>query len=46
MSRIGKQKIQIPKGVKVTKDGAVLKVVGPKGTLTKIFRDDITINNG
>ncbi|MEK7088961.1 MAG: 50S ribosomal protein L6 [Patescibacteria group bacterium] len=44
MSRIGKQKIQIPKGVEVTKDGAVLKVVGPKGTLTKTFRDDITIN--
>ncbi|PIP69026.1 50S ribosomal protein L6 [Candidatus Nomurabacteria bacterium CG_4_9_14_0_2_um_filter_32_10] len=44
MSRIGKQEIQIPKGVEVTKSGDVLKVVGPKGTLTKIFRDDITIN--
>ena len=44
MSRIGKQKIQIPKGVEVTKNGAVLKVVGPKGTITKTFRDDITIN--
>jgi large subunit ribosomal protein L6 len=44
MSRIGKQKIQIPKGVEVTKSGLVLKVVGPKGTLIKTFRDDITFN--
>lgn len=44
MSRIGKQEIQIPKRIEVTKSGNVLKVVGPKGTLTKIFRDDIIIN--
>ena len=44
MSRIGKQEIQIPKGVEITKSGDILKVVGPKGTLTKIFRDDIIIN--
>lgn len=43
MSRIGKQEIQIPQGVKVTQNGVVLSVVGPKGTLTKNFRDDITI---
>jgi large subunit ribosomal protein L6 len=43
MSRIGKQQIQIPKGIQITKSGDVFKVVGPKGTLTKIFRDDITI---
>jgi large subunit ribosomal protein L6 len=43
MSRIGKQEIQIPKGVEVKKDGFILSVKGPKGTLTKIFRDDITI---
>ena len=43
MSRIGKQEIQIPKGVKVTKSGNVLTVVGSKGTVSKIFRDDITI---
>lgn len=43
MSRIGKQEIQIPKGVQVTREGDVLKVVGPKGTLTKSFRDDIDI---
>jgi len=44
MSRIGKQEILIPKGVEVTKSGNILKVVGSKGILTKIFRDDITIN--
>ncbi len=44
MSRIGKQEILIPNGVQVTKSDAVLKVVGPKGTLTKTFRDDITFN--
>ena len=43
MSRIGKQEIQIPAGVKVTQNGGVVTVAGPKGTLTKIFRDDITI---
>ncbi len=43
MSRIGKQEINIPDGVKVTQSGNTLTVVGPKGTLTKNFRDDITI---
>ncbi len=43
MSRIGKQKINIPAGVKVSQNGAILNVTGPKGTLTKNFRDDITI---
>ncbi len=43
MSRIGKQEIQIPTGVKVTKSGNILTIAGPKGTVTKNFRDDITI---
>ena len=43
MSRIGKQEINIPDGVKVTQSDNVFTVVGPKGTLTKIFRDDIAI---
>jgi len=43
MSRIGKQEIQIPEGVKVTKGGNTLSVTGPKGTLERIFRDDIDI---
>src|SRR3989344_5789394 len=48
MSRIGKQEILIPSGVKVTKDagqnGVVVTVTGPKGFFSKIFRDDITID--
>jgi large subunit ribosomal protein L6 len=43
MSRIGKQEIAIPKGVKVTQSGDTVTVLGPKGTLSKIFRDDIVI---
>lgn len=46
MSRIGKQEIEIPAGVKVTQEGGVITVVGPKGTLAKTFRDDVTINIG
>ena len=46
MSRIGKQEILIPAGVKVSQSGLTLTVVGPKGTLTKNFRDDITITVG
>ena len=46
MSRIGKQEIKIPKGVKVAQDSGVLTVAGPKGTLTKNFRDDIVITIG
>ena len=43
MSRIGKQEIQIPEGVKVSLNGSVFSVTGPKGSLTKSFRDDIII---
>lgn len=47
MSRIGKQEIQIPIGVKVTLStsslGATITVVGPKGTLVRSFRDDVII---
>ena len=43
MSRIGKQTIVIPAGVKVNQNGNTLTVVGPKGTLTRNFRDDIVI---
>ena len=44
MSRIGKQEILIQAGVKVSQSGATVTVAGPKGTITKDFRDDITIN--
>ena len=47
MSRIGKQEILIPVGVKVTqnvsRDGNTFTIAGPKGTLSKNFRDDIII---
>lgn len=43
MSRIGKQEILIPAGVKVTQSGNTLTVAGPKGTIDRVFRDDITI---
>ncbi|MEJ0002011.1 MAG: 50S ribosomal protein L6 [bacterium] len=43
MSRIGKQEIEIPKGVTVTQDGPLFKVAGPKGNLEKTFRDDVAI---
>ncbi len=43
MSRIGKQEIVIPKGVEVTKNGALLTVKGSKGSLVKTFRDEIEV---
>lgn len=43
MSRIGKQEILIPDGVKITQSGSTFTVTGPKGSISKIFRDDITI---
>lgn len=44
MSRIGKQTINIPDGVKVNLEGTSVAVTGPKGTLQKSFRDDISIS--
>ncbi|MFA5933861.1 MAG: 50S ribosomal protein L6 [Candidatus Paceibacterota bacterium] len=43
MSRVGKQQLQIPEKTTVTKDGNTLTVVGPKGTLSREFRDEIEI---
>ena len=43
MSRIGKQEINIPAGVKVTQSGNTWTVTGPKGSISKVFRDDIVI---
>ncbi len=43
MSRIGKQIIEIPKGVEVKKEGVVFTVKGKNGTLVKDFRDDVEI---
>jgi len=43
MSRIGKQPVKIPSGVKVTQKGKLLEVAGPKGILSLGIRDDITL---
>lgn len=43
MSRIGKQEIEIPDGIKVAQSGTTFTVIGPKGSLSKVFRDDIAI---
>lgn len=44
MSRIGKKPILIPKGVTVTQDGPTITVKGPKGELSRLFRNEVTIN--
>lgn len=43
MSRIGKMPIAIPSGVKISLDGAEVKVQGPKGSLSQSMPDRITI---
>ena len=44
MSRIGRQPVEIPKGIDVKVDGTDVKVKGPKGTLEANFHPDIEIN--
>ena len=46
MSRIGKKIIAIPEKTEVTLDGRVLSVKGPLGTLSKMFKSDISITIG
>lgn len=41
MSRIGKQPVTIPPGVKVTRADGVITVEGPKGKLTQRIHDEI-----
>ena len=43
MSRIGKQPIVIPKGVKAMMAGQLLKVEGPKGKLERQVRPEISV---
>jgi large subunit ribosomal protein L6 len=43
MSRIGKQPISVPKGVKVNVSGQALTVEGPKGKLSRTVRPEIGI---
>ena len=44
MSRVGKSPITIPAGVEVKVENNLVTVKGPKGTLAKQMRDEITIN--
>ncbi len=44
MSRVGKQTIQIPAGVEVKLTGTTFSAKGSKGTLTRDFPGDVTIN--
>ena len=41
MSRIGKQPVTVPSGVKVAVNGATVNVEGPKGKLSRTF-DGVT----
>ncbi len=43
MSRVGKQELVIPSGTEVKLQDGTLTVKGPKGTLTRTFRDEVTI---
>ena len=44
MSRLGKQPVIIPAGVTVTCDDGLLKVAGPKGTLTREIKSDVSVS--
>lgn len=44
MSRIGRQKITIPEKTTVTHENGLLTVTGPKGTLSRMFRPEISIS--
>jgi len=43
MSRIGKLPIEIPSGVKITLDNLIVKVEGPKGTLSRPMMEGISL---
>ncbi|MCL1823131.1 MAG: 50S ribosomal protein L6 [Oscillospiraceae bacterium] len=43
MSRIGRMPVPVPAGVNVTIDGNLVTVKGPKGTLSKEIKSEITV---
>ena len=43
MSRIGKKPISFPKNVKISQNADIVKVEGPKGTLSSKLPEGITI---
>ncbi|HYU65519.1 MAG TPA: 50S ribosomal protein L6, partial [Jatrophihabitantaceae bacterium] len=46
MSRIGKMPVPVPGEVDVTIDGQQVTVKGPKGTLSHVVAEPITVNKG
>jgi len=44
MSRVGKQTVIIPTGTEVKLSGDTFSVKGPKGSLSRVFKDDIIFN--
>jgi large subunit ribosomal protein L6 len=46
MSRIGKLPVPVPAGVDVTIEGQQVTVKGPKGTLSHVVAEPITVNHG
>lgn len=44
MSRIGKKPISIPDGVQLTIDGQTVSAKGPKGELSVLLVDDVTVD--
>ena len=46
MSRIGKKTVPVPSGVRVGIDGQRISVKGPKGELSAVLVDDVTIAMG
>jgi large subunit ribosomal protein L6 len=43
MSKIGKQQLAIPDKTELTRNGASITIKGPKGSLTREFKDAVTI---
>ncbi|MDD4091123.1 MAG: 50S ribosomal protein L6 [Smithellaceae bacterium] len=46
MSRIGKKPITFPKNVKISQNGSIVKVEGPRGTLSSKLPDGIAMTMG
>jgi large subunit ribosomal protein L6 len=44
MSRIGKNPVVLPEGVTATVDGQTVKAKGPKGELTVVVHDDVSVS--
>lgn len=44
MSRVGNRKLELPTGVTIAVDGNVVTVKGPKGELSTVINENITVN--